>query len=190
MTYQHLHFTSLDGRSLRDGSLVTTANQFTDESAPFDVDQLTLNIDASVATLYGNIGVTDRMEIGFAAPFVALAARRVARQHLPGPRVHFRRPRARARPAVADSSCARNTMCSTRTASGIAAAADVRLPTGRREDLLGSGATSVKFSGIGSLENGRTPRMRTPGSPSRTRDRDQLRRCRGVYRHGARLVDR
>jgi hypothetical protein len=40
MTYQHLHFTSLDGRSLRDGSLVTTANQFTDESAPFDIDTL------------------------------------------------------------------------------------------------------------------------------------------------------
>src|SRR5215212_8923946 len=72
MTYQHLHFTSLDGRSLRDGSLVTTANQFTDESAPFDVDQLTLNIDASVATLYGNVGVTDNVEIGFAAPFIAL----------------------------------------------------------------------------------------------------------------------
>ena len=69
MTFQHLHFTSLDGRSLRDGSLTTTANQFTDEAAPFDVDQLTLNIDASVATLYGNIGVTDDVEIGFAAPF-------------------------------------------------------------------------------------------------------------------------
>ena len=40
LTYQHLHFTSLDGRSLRDGSLVTTANQFTDETAPFDIDQL------------------------------------------------------------------------------------------------------------------------------------------------------
>ena len=72
MTFQHLHFTSLDGRSLRDGSLVTTANQFTDETTPFDVDQLTLNIDASVATLYGNVGVTDRLEVGVAAPFVAL----------------------------------------------------------------------------------------------------------------------
>jgi len=38
--------------SSRSGSLLTTANQFTDESTPFDVDQLTLNIDASIATLY------------------------------------------------------------------------------------------------------------------------------------------
>src|SRR5438067_10849573 len=72
LTFQHLHFNSLDGRNLRDGSLVTTANQFRDEAAPFDVDNLTLNIDASVATFYGNVGVTDRLEVGFAAPMVAL----------------------------------------------------------------------------------------------------------------------
>src|SRR5207237_3647781 len=73
VTFQHLHFDSLDGRNLRDGSLVTTANQFTDEAVPFDVDQLTLKIDASIATLYGSVGVTHRLELGFAAPMVALA---------------------------------------------------------------------------------------------------------------------
>src|SRR5712691_1205777 len=72
LTFQHLRFTSLDGASLRDGSIVTTANQFVDETAPFDVDALKLNIDADIATLYGNVGVTERMEIGFAAPMVAL----------------------------------------------------------------------------------------------------------------------
>src|SRR5262249_50752685 len=71
-TVQQFHFTSLDGHNLRDGSLVTTANQFRDETTPFDVDQLTLNIHASVATLYGRVGVTDRMEVGFAAPMVSL----------------------------------------------------------------------------------------------------------------------
>ena len=34
VTFQHFQFSSLDGRNLRDGSLVTTANQFTDETAP------------------------------------------------------------------------------------------------------------------------------------------------------------
>src|SRR5262249_49165179 len=72
VTVQQFHFTSLDGRSLRDGSLVTTANQFRDEAAPFDVDRLTLDIDASVATLYGTVGVTNRMEVGFAAPYISL----------------------------------------------------------------------------------------------------------------------
>src|SRR3954464_1571102 len=43
VTFEHLHFTSLDGRNLRDGTFVTTANQFVDERTLFDVDQLTLN---------------------------------------------------------------------------------------------------------------------------------------------------
>src|SRR5437764_2171397 len=68
ITFQHLRFSSLDGRDLRDGTFVTTANKFTDETTAFDVDQLTLNIDASVATVYGNIGVTHRLEVGIAAP--------------------------------------------------------------------------------------------------------------------------
>ena len=54
LTVQHLHFTALDGRSLGDGSLVTTANQFVDETVPFDVDRLTLVCDA-VITAKGDI---------------------------------------------------------------------------------------------------------------------------------------
>jgi hypothetical protein len=154
MTYQFLHFTSLDGRSLRDGSLVTTANQFTDETAPFDVDQLTLNVDASVATLYGNVGVTDRVEIGFAVPFVALM--------LDGSRVNIYRGRtftqatATARATgLADMVVRTKYTLVDENASGLAAAVDVRLPTGRREDLLGSGSAALKFSGIGSIDRGR-----------------------------------
>jgi len=155
MTYQFLHFTSLDGRSLRDGSLVTTANQFTDETAPFDVDQLTLNVDASVATLYGNVGMTDRIEIGFAVPFVALM--------LDGSRVNTYRGRtftqatASARATgLADMVVRTKYTLVDDNASGLAAAVDVRLPTGRREDLLGSGSAALKFSGIGSIDRGRT----------------------------------
>jgi len=155
MTYQHLHFTSLDGRTLRDGSLVTTANQFTDESAPFDVDTLSLNIDASVATLYGNVGVTDRVEVGFAAPFLAL--------QMDGSRVNTYRGRtftqatASARATgLADLVVRTKYTLFDEDSSGLAAAVDVRLPTGREEDLLGSGSAALKFSGIGSIDRGRT----------------------------------
>src|SRR6185295_11730916 len=41
-------------------------------------------------------------------------------------------------------------------ATGLAAAVDVRLPTGRSEDLLGSGSAALKISGIGSIDSGRT----------------------------------
>ena len=111
-----------------------------------------MNIDASVATLYANVGVTDRLDVGVAAPVVALM--------LDGSRVNTYRGRtftqatrdALARSASPISSCARSTRCSTRTALGLAAIVDVRLPTGREEDLLGAGSASVKFSGIGSVE--------------------------------------
>lgn len=153
-TYQQLDFRSLDGRNLRDGTLVTTANQFVDESAPFDVDRLMLNISARVATLYGNIGVTDRMEIGFAVPMVDLT--------LEGTRVNTYRGRtftqasATARAiGLADIVARTKYTVYSDEGVGVAAAVDVRLPTGRQQDLLGEGSTAVKFSGIGSLERGR-----------------------------------
>jgi hypothetical protein len=153
LTLQNLHFDSLDGRNLRDGSLVTTANQFTDETTPFDVDRLTLNINASVATLYGNVGITDRLDVGIAAPFVALT--------LDGSRVNTYRGRtftqatANARAiGFADLVVRTKYALFTDQANGIAAVVDLRLPTGREEDLLGAGSTSIRFSAIGSAEQG------------------------------------
>src|SRR5262249_10835134 len=39
--------------------------------------------------------------------------------------------------------------------TALAAAVDLRLPTGRREDLLGAGSASIKFTAIGSVGEGR-----------------------------------
>jgi hypothetical protein len=153
-TLQQLHFTSLDGRNLRDGSLVTTANQFVDETTPFDVDRLTLDINASVATLYANVGIANRLDVGIAAPFVALT--------LNGSRVNTYRGRtftqasASARAVgLADLIVRTKYTVFTDDTAGIAAMVDVRLPTGRQDDLLGAGSTAVKFSAIGSVEHGR-----------------------------------
>lgn len=154
LTFQQLRFTSLDGHNLRDGSLVTTANQFTDESAPFDVDQLTLDITGSVATLYGNVGVTDNVEVGVAVPMVSLI--------VDGSRINTYRGRtftqatAHARSTGLTDLVVRTKFTPYRDGgSAIAGAIDLRLPTGRSEDLLGAGSRSVKFSLIGSVESGR-----------------------------------
>jgi hypothetical protein len=151
LTFQHLHFTALDGRSLRNGSLVTTANQFVDEPQPFDVDQLALSLDADVATLYGNVGLGNRVDIGGAVPFVWL--------RMDGSRVNtyrgtqFTQAAATANAVgVADVVVRGKVTVFEEGSSGIAAAVDLRLPTGRQEDLLGTGATSVRFSALGSME--------------------------------------
>ena len=65
-------FDDLDGRNLRDGTLITVANQFRDESAPFDTESLTLKIRSSMMTFFGSVGITDRLEIGGAVPLVRL----------------------------------------------------------------------------------------------------------------------
>ena len=154
VAFQQFRFTSLDGQHLRDGTLVTTANQFVDETAPFDVDRLTLDINASMATLYGSVGVGDRVEFGFAAPFLAL--------DLSGSRVDtyrgqtFTQAQAEAHAAgLADIVLRSKVVVYQEEGSGLAGAVDVRLPTGRAEDLLGAGTPSVKFSAIGSLEGER-----------------------------------
>lgn len=153
LTFQQLRFTSLDGHNLRDGSFITTANQFADEPAPFDVDALTLNIDASVATLYANVGVTDRMEVGVAAPLVAL--------RIDGTRINTYRGRtftqataAATAVGLADVVLRTKYTIASEGASGVAAAVDVRLPTGNEANLLGAGTTSVRLAGIGSVESG------------------------------------
>jgi hypothetical protein len=153
MTVQHFRFDSLDGENLRDGSLVTLANQFVDEADPFDVDRLTLNIDADIATFYGNVGITDRLEAGFAIP--------VAWLRIDGTRVNTYRDRtftqARASSKVigfTDALARVKYTVWSEDGAGVAGALDVRLPTGREENLLGTGTTSYRMVGVGSLERG------------------------------------
>ena len=153
LSLQNLRFTSLDGRDLRDGSLVTTANQFVDEAQPFDVDRLTLDIAARIATFYGNVGITDRLEVGFAVPMVDLT--------LDGSRVNnyrgrtFTQATASARAVgLADIVARAKYAFYDAPDGGVAGAVDLRLPTGRADDLLGTGSLSARFSAIGSKELG------------------------------------
>jgi hypothetical protein len=155
LTFQHVHFSSLDGRSLRDGTFVTTANRFTDQATPYDENRVTLNIDASVATFYGNVGVAKGLEFGFAVPMVAL--------QLNGSRVeaYYGRAFTQATASATAVGLADIVLRTKYTAyadhgSGVAGAVDVRLPTGKQENLLGAGSTSLKFTGIASFESGRT----------------------------------
>jgi hypothetical protein len=125
-----------------------------DEAAPFDVDQLALDIDASIATLYGTYGVTEHLEIGFAAPTVTL--------RVSGNRVNvyrgqtFTQARASATAVgLADVALRAKYLFFDEDGSQLAAAALVRLPTGREEDLLGAGSASLRLSAIGSIERPR-----------------------------------
>jgi hypothetical protein len=155
LTFQYASFSSLDGYDLGAGDFVTTANQFRDEAAPFDVETLTLDIATRTTTAFGTVGITDRLDVAAAVPFVSLA--------LSGSRVNQYRGTslvlARARAStfgLADIAVRSKFRFTPDGNANAAAAVEVRLPTGREEDLLGAGETALRVMGIGSAEIGRT----------------------------------
>lgn len=151
---QIARFTHLDGYDLRDGTFVTTANQFRDESQPFDVETLRLAIDSATITVFGNVGLLDRVDLGVAVPFVRLS--------LEGSRINVYRGgtflQARATGAASgfgDVALRGKVRLLGDGGSGLAVIEEVRLPTGREEDLLGAGTTSFRTVLIASSEPGR-----------------------------------
>lgn len=151
--FQYARFDTLDANNLRNGQFITTANQFSDETAPFDVDALTLRIQASTATFSARYGVTRRLDVGAIVPFVSL--------QLDGQRVNTYRGNSfvqavasATRMGLGDVGVQAKYQAVGDAGSGFAVAGDVRLPTGRSEDLLGAGRAAIGFMAIGSFESG------------------------------------
>lgn len=151
--YTSRTFTTLDGRDLRDGSFVASGNQFRDESQPFDVETLALSLSTRTLTLAATAGVGDRVDVSIAVPFVSLL--------LEGQRLNTYRGSTVVQ-ATADANASgvgdvavrsKVRLLGTR-GSGLAALGDLRLPTGREEDLLGAGSTAVAGSIVASAERG------------------------------------
>jgi hypothetical protein len=147
-------FDRLDGRDLRDGTLVTVANQFRDETAPFDTESLTLRVRSSTMTLFGSVGVTDRLEIGGAVPLVSL--------EVDGQRLNVYRGTTFLQASgtatasgLADIALRAKYLLVAGARGGVSAAAEWRLPTGDEANLLGAGSSSYRFLAIGSFEDGR-----------------------------------
>jgi Putative MetA-pathway of phenol degradation len=154
LTYQNASFDTIDGRSLKDGTLVATASRLRGDAQPFDVESVTLEMHTNTMTLLGNIGVTDRLDIGAALPFVAIS--------MDGRRVDTYRGSQLVQ-AIASASATgpgdfliRGKYNVVRGAgSGLAIGAEARLPTGNEQNLLGTGETSIKPRVIASLERDR-----------------------------------
>jgi len=152
--YRSTTFDNIDGRDLRNGTLVSTASILRGESAPFDIETVALRIRTDTMTLTGNVGVTDRFDIGGAIPFVRVS--------LQGQRVDTYRGRELVQ-AIGTASASGLGDAVLRAkynllrdgGTGLAIAVETRLPTGREADLLGSGRASLAPRLIGSYEGDR-----------------------------------
>jgi hypothetical protein len=151
---RHTGFTHLDEADLRDGRFVISANRFRDESRPFDVEELTLELSARTMTGLINVGLTDRLDLGAAVPVVSLS--------LEGSRVNTYRGQV-LQQARADARATGLGDVAIRTKfrlldrpgnGGLAAVGEVRLPTGDPEKLLGTGDASVRAVAVASFERG------------------------------------
>ncbi len=152
--YRTATFDNIDGRDLRDGTLVSTASSLRGEAAPFDIETVSLRIRTDTMTVTGNYGITDRLDLGGAIPFV--------RVDLEGERVDtYRGSRLVQATGSASASGLGDLVVRAKYnlvrdgASGVAVAGEARLPTGRDEDLLGAGRTSLTPRLIGSYEKER-----------------------------------
>ena len=151
VTFRFSSFGRLDGFDLRDGSFVTTANQFVDEAAPFDQESLTLRVRTTTATGFVNVGLSDRLDLSVAVPVVWLS--------LEGERVDDFRGRRTVQASasadiagIGDVAVRGKWRVGGERGSGVALGGEIRLPTGREEDLLGSGKVSFKGQAIASVE--------------------------------------
>jgi hypothetical protein len=151
ISYRSITFDNIDGRSLRDGTLVSTASVFRGEATPFDIETVSLRIRTDTMTVNGTVGVTDRVDISAGIPFIRL--------QLQGERVDTYRGRQLLQATGSASAYglgdvvlrARYNVLRS-GASGMAIGGETRLPTGREEDLLGAGRASFTPRFIGSYE--------------------------------------
>jgi hypothetical protein len=151
--YRQTSFTRLDGRDLQDGRFVTTGNQFRDEPAPFDIETLTLDLDSRTLTVIGNVGVGPRLDLGVVVPFIALSMKGERVNDYRGQRIVQATAEAEVS-GVGDLGLRVKYALVERGGSGLGVAADLRLPTGNAEDLLGTGETSLRITGIASAQRG------------------------------------
>ena len=155
-TFQYASFESLDGHDLRDGQFVTVANQFRDEPEPFDVETLTLDVTTRKATFFGNVGLSDRIDVGVAVPVVRLEIDGTRNNTYRGRTLLQARARAETL-GLADIAVRSKVRLTEDGSPGtVAAGVEVRLPTGPEQDLLGAGEAALRFQGLASAEAGPT----------------------------------
>ncbi len=154
MTYQYSNFETLQGADLTSGSFPTNTARFRDQLQPFSVDTLSLKLDVQTVTAFASYGVTDRLDVGGTVPFTRL--------YFSGQRVNtfngtsvLQSSQARSARGLGDMTVNARYRLTGHTGTGLAVGTDLRMPTGREEDLLGTGKTAWRLFGIGSWEGAR-----------------------------------
>lgn len=154
LAYQTASFSTLQGADLGAGTFPTNAMRAVGTTSPFNVDTLRLDLDARTVTGVVRYGVTNAFDIGVQVPVVSL--------RFTGTRVNstngastFNVVESGSATGVGDMTVTARYRLYETAGRGLALGTDVKLPTGRSEDLLGAGSAAVKTLMIGSIEGER-----------------------------------
>ena len=153
LSFQVSEFSSLQGADLQTGSFPTNAARRVGETTPFSVDSLDLELRSASATFFTSYGITDRLTISGIVP--------IERVTFSGQRFRttngvtsLQSSQSGSAAGLGDVAIQGRYLLAGSPLRGMALGSDLRLPTGREEDLLGSGHTSARALAIGSWEEG------------------------------------
>lgn len=152
--YQQSRFSSLQGNDLTRGTFPTTATRLVGSATPFSVDALELTIDTRTVAIIGTHGLSDRWSVGGVVPLqtVSVSGRRTRDSN--GIRALQSAENGR-RSGLGDIALQTRYRLVDRGNAGLSLGADLRLPTGRAEDLLGAGKTGGRLLAVTSVDEGR-----------------------------------
>jgi hypothetical protein len=152
LNYQYANYKTLQGADLTTGTFPTNTARFANALQPFSVDTLSLELDVTTVTGFASYGVTDDLDIGVVA--------QITRLHFSGRRVNTFQGVSTLQSAQAHSASGLGDLAMTARyrlagegGTGFAIGSDLRLPTGRSGDLLGTGKTAWRMLGMGSWEH-------------------------------------
>ena len=147
-------FDTVDGAALLDEGLVAASSEIAGETAPFDVQTVSLRVRARSATFTGAVGVAERLDFVVAVPFVEVV--------LTGERIdRYRGTAATQATAFASASGLGDVVMRAKYEAlrlgpyTLAIGGEVRLPTGNSTNSLGSGERRLAPQVIASLETRR-----------------------------------
>ncbi len=150
VAFQVTRFSSLNGEDLTTGTFPIGATRAAGDP-PFTVDRLTLQLERQATTVFADYGVGGRFTVGAAVPLV--------RVQLSGSRVRtlngattLQFAQAGWAVGLGDATVNARLLVAGSALRGAAVGADVRLPTGREEELLGTGHLGTRVLAVGSWE--------------------------------------
>jgi hypothetical protein len=153
ITHQSASFGSLQGATLTAGTFPTNATRVAGASQPFGVDTLALSLDAQTTTPFVTMGLTRQLDLTVAVPIVDVSFSGRRTTTVAG-QTQLQSARAADASGLGDLTVSARYAVAGAGPRQVAVGADLKLPTGREEDLLGAGKTAARFLGIGSWERG------------------------------------